>query len=91
MNKNIERRLATAAQRLRSKHTEISVIHVEGGFCAGPIRCASAEGSHWQRLPDERQDLFEARVVAAAKVLRARTVVFGLCDCAWKDEANFEA
>ena len=91
MRNQIERRLADVERRLRSKHARMHVIVVEGGFSSGPIRCASAEGSHWQRLPDERQDLFEARVVAAAKVLRARTVVFGLCDCAWKDEANFEA
>jgi hypothetical protein len=37
-------------------------------------------------------DAFEARVVAAAKVIGAKTLVFGgLCLCAWEDEASFQA
>jgi hypothetical protein len=44
------------------------------------------------RLPDEAMEVFKERVVSAANAARAKTVVFGgLCLCAWKDEACFQA
>lgn len=91
MRKKIERRLASAEQRLRSTHPAMHIIHDNGGL-PGPIRCASSEGSHWPRLADEAMEEFEERVISLAKVARAKVVVFGgLCLCAWPDEASFQA
>jgi hypothetical protein len=91
MRKKIERRLANAERLLRKKHTNMFVIHIDGGL-PGPIRCASAGGVHWPRAPDEPMEVFESRVIAEAKAFRASTVVFGgMCLCAWKDEASYQA
>jgi hypothetical protein len=91
MRKQIERRLALAEQRLRSGHPAMVIIHFNSGL-PGALRCASTEGMHWARLPDEAMEVFEERVVSAARVASARTVMFGgLCLCAWKDEASFQA
>jgi len=37
-------------------------------------------------------DVFEKRVIEAAESVKSKTVVIGgLCGCAWKTSANFEA
>jgi len=91
MRKKIERRLAQAEQRLRSRSPAMHIIHIVGGL-PGPIRCASAGGLHWPRAPDEPMEVFENRVISEANAVRASTVAFGgMCMCAWPDEASFQA
>ena len=92
MDKRLERRLR-AIERLtkRKKKGGPNVIRIEGGL-PGPLRCASSHGLHWERLSNEAEEHFEARVIAAATSVGAKNLVIGgLCLCSWKEPGSFES
>jgi hypothetical protein len=89
--RNIDRRVAAAEQTARAKFRSFQIIRVTGGL-PGPIRCAKANGLHWQRLPEEPMEAFEKRVIEAAESAKSKTVVIGaLCPCAWRAPGSFAA
>jgi hypothetical protein len=91
MPRAINRRVTAAEQEARSRAPVFRIIRMRGGL-PGPIRCASADGSHWQRLADEPIEVFEKRIIAAAESAKSKTLVIGgLCGCAWKTPASFKA
>jgi hypothetical protein len=92
MNMKIESRLRAAERKTKRKRNNVlHVVRMEGGL-PGWIRCASANGLHWERLCEESMEEFEARVIAAANADGVKNVVIGgLCDCHWKEPGNFEA
>jgi hypothetical protein len=90
MRRAIDRRLVAVEQAAISKAPEFRIIRVTGGL-PGPIRCAHADGLHWQRLPDEPTEVFEKRIIALAQSAQSKTVIFGgLCPCAWQEPGSFE-
>ena len=89
--RTIDRRLDAAEQTARAKFRGFHIIRVTGGL-PGPIRCATANGLHWERLSDEPIEVFEKRVIEAAESAKSKTVVIGgLCGCAWTAPGSFEA
>jgi len=67
MSKKIESRLRAAERKTKRKRKDVlHVVRVEGGL-PGPIRCASANGLHWERFSEEPMEEFDARVIAAAE------------------------
>lgn len=89
--RNIDRRLAVAEQTAKSKVRKFHIIRATGGL-PGPIRCAKANGLHWQWLPEETMEVFEKRVIEAAESAKSKTVVIGgLCGCAWTAPGSFAA
>jgi len=89
MRRAIDRRLAAAEQAAMAKAPVFHVIRLKGGLPG--LRCAVADGLHWERLSDEPIEIFEERVIAAAEKAKAKTVVFGgLCGCAWQEPGSFE-
>jgi hypothetical protein len=92
MNKKIEGRLRAAERQVKRKKKDVlHVVRMEGGL-PGPLRCASANGLHWERLSEEAVEDFETRIIAAAKTAGVKNLVIGgLCDCYWKEPGSFEA
>jgi hypothetical protein len=91
MDRKIKSRLRSAERLVRPKKDVLHVVRTEGGL-PGPIRCASTNGLHWERLSEETMEDFETRIFAAAKAAEVKNVVIGgLCDCYWKEPGSFEA
>jgi hypothetical protein len=89
--RNIDRRLAAAERVARSKVRTFHVVRATGGL-PGAIRCARANGLHWERPPEEPMEVFEKRVIEAAASAKSKTLVIGgLCPCAWRTPGSFEA
>jgi hypothetical protein len=92
MDKKIESRLRAAERKTKRK--DKGVLHVVrvGGGLPGQIRCASANGLHWDRLSEEAVEDFETRIIAAARATGVKNLVIGgLCSCHWKEPGSFEA
>lgn len=91
MRKAIDRRLAAAEEAANARAVKLQMIRVEGGL-PGSTRCATVDGVHWQRLPEETVEQFEQRLLAAANKAKAKVLVIGspLCGCAWRTPDDFE-
>jgi hypothetical protein len=91
MSKPLNLRVTAAEASARAAAPKLFVTKIQGGL-PGPIRCGKIDGVHMARLPEESVNVFEERILAAAKNAKAASVVFGgLCGCAWQTKADFEA
>jgi hypothetical protein len=63
-------------ERRNNSPLNLRVVLISGGW-PGETTRATGEGHEWERLPTEGRSDFIRRVVAAARVLRLKSVVIG--------------